>query len=155
MELTTIVGVGINKLVPPEFQEPIQLILTIFVGLSVLKGILTILQSEQFVRLYILLTPVKNLLVEKFVDLNNSPLEKAEGYKKFSSLIDVVLFYPMTVLMALISIFSAWVSFYALKSEVGYGIIIGSIFMTMCSALMSRFCKVAGDKGLHEYRHVK
>ena len=42
---------------------------------------------------------------------------------------------------------------YAYEAEAGLTTILGSFFVAICAGLMSRFCKVAGDKGLHRYRN--
>jgi uncharacterized membrane protein YbhN (UPF0104 family) len=59
----------------------------------------------------------------------------------------------MSVVMGLTSALCVWVSMYAYKSEAGLTNILGAFFVAICAGLMSRFCKVAGDKGLHSYRN--
>ncbi|BAP15224.1 hypothetical protein AS19_23730 [Alcanivorax sp. NBRC 101098] len=153
MKVSKIIEIGVDKLVAPEYQGIIQLLIAIFVGLSLLKGMLKILQSGQFVKIYSSLKPVKQLISDKVSQLNNSPLESSEKYIKFAAVIDIIFYYPMSFFMGLTAFFCIWVSMYAYEAEAGLTTILGSFFVAICAGLMSRFCKVAGDKGLHRYRN--
>jgi len=105
MKVSKIIEIGVDKLVAPEYQGIIQLLIAILVGLSLLKGMLKILQSGQFVKIYSSLKPVKQLISDKVSQLNNSPLESSEKYIKFAAVIDIIFYYPMSFFMGLTAFF--------------------------------------------------
>lgn len=155
MEINYIIDNNILNLVAPEYRAYTDLLFAIFVGLALVKIILSILQSNPFLRVYSLLSPVTEWMNDKLTELNTSPIERSERYIKFAALIDMLFYYPMTVFMGLTTVFCCWVSLYAFKVDAGLTTVLGSFFVAICAGLMARFCKVAGDKGLDRYRNPR